>query len=89
MTESEWKDLTLDRPALYEIIVPGVVAEKWFQDYTLDGHRPMTDQEGGPCTVLTVIVDQAALHGLLRYLYTLQLPLLSVKWIGPLSGNPR
>ena len=34
-----------------------------------------------PITTLTGEVDQAALHGLLRRLYALGLPLVSVIWI--------
>jgi hypothetical protein len=35
--------------------------------------------EGLPVTILTGTVDQAALHGVLRRLYSLGLPLISVK----------
>ncbi len=34
--------------------------------------------DGSPITTLTGTVDQAALHGLLRRLYALGLPLISV-----------
>jgi hypothetical protein len=34
--------------------------------------------DGPPTTVLTGVVDQAALHSLLRRLYALGLPLISV-----------
>jgi hypothetical protein len=37
--------------------------------------------ENYPVSTLTVKVDQAALHGLLRRLYALGLPLISVRWI--------
>jgi len=36
-----------------------------------------------PVTTLTGNVDQAALHGLLRRLYSQGLPLISVIWIEP------
>jgi len=38
--------------------------------------------EGPPITVLTGVVDQAALHSLLRRLYALGLPLISVVCVG-------
>jgi hypothetical protein len=37
-----------------------------------------SDGDGLPVTTLTGTVDQAALHGLLRRLYSLGLPLISV-----------
>lgn len=85
MTATELKHLSLDRPARYEIILPGIVDQKWFQDYRLEKCSPDSDQNGDPRTTVILTVDQAALQGLLRYLYTLRLPLVSVKWIGPES----
>ncbi|MEJ2411978.1 MAG: hypothetical protein P8Y34_03145 [Anaerolineales bacterium] len=82
MTEPELNHLTLDRPARYEIIVPGIVDKKWFVDYHLEICSPTSDPSGETRTTVILTVDQAALHGLLRYLYTLRLPLVSVKWIG-------
>lgn len=74
--------LTLDRPATYEIRVPGHLDARW-----TDWAEGMTialesEADGSPLTVLTGTVDQAALHGLLRRLYSLGLPLLSVIWLG-------
>lgn len=85
MTEPEPQLLSLDRPARYEIIVPGIVDQKWFQDYNLEEFSAVSDPNDDPWTTVILTVDQAALHGLLRYLYTLRLPLVSVKWIG--SGS--
>jgi hypothetical protein len=70
--------LTLDRPATYQIKVPGVLDERW-SDW--DGEMTVTiENEGGDpsVTTLTGTVDQAALQGLLRRLYSLGLPLISV-----------
>ena len=46
-----------------------------------------SDREGQPVTTLTSALDQAALHGLLRRLYSLGLPLISVVWVGYNSGH--
>ena len=81
MTEPEPQLLSLDRPARYEIIVPGIVDQKWFQDYRLEEFSIVSDPGGDPRTTMILTVDQAALHGLMRYLYTMRLPLVSVKWI--------
>ena len=70
--------LTLDRPATYQIVVPGELDESW-SDW--GGDMMVTvgrDDDGLPVTTLTGTVDQAALQGLLRRLYTLGLPLISV-----------
>jgi hypothetical protein len=73
--------LTLSRPARYQIKVPGELNERWS-----DWAGEMTievESEGGssPITILTGTIDQAALQGLLRRLYSLGLPLISVVWV--------
>ena len=80
MNKSKRK-LTLDRPATYQIKVPGQLDESWS-----DWAGGMTvivesDDDGLPVTNLTGTVDQAALQGLLRRLYSLGLPLISVNCI--------
>ena len=75
--------LTLDRPATYQIKVPGVLDERW-SDW--DGEMTVTvesDGDGPPVTTLTGTIDQAALQGILRRLYSLGLPLISVNYIHP------
>ena len=70
--------LTLDQPATYQIKVPGVLDERW-SDWA-GGMKIAVESEGGgpPVTTLTGTLDQAALQGLLRRLYSLGLPLISV-----------
>jgi len=73
--------LTLDRPVTYQIIVPGALDKKWLD---WNGGTTLTvesDENGNPITILTLYVDQAALQGLLRHLYSLGLPLISVMYI--------
>ena len=75
---TEPKKLTLDRQATYQIRVPGELDSSW-SDW--DGKMTVTvehRQDGPPVTTLTGAVDQAALHSLLRRLYSLGLPLISV-----------
>ncbi len=74
--------LSLCQPAAYEITVQGWLTDRWagwFGDMTIactgGGERPAV-------TRLTGLVDQAALLGLLQRLYTLGLPLVSVRRIG-------
>ena len=72
------RKLTLDRPVTYQIKVPGHLDESW-----ADWGGKMTiaidsEGDGPPVTTLAGTFDQAALHGLLRRLYSLGLPLISV-----------
>jgi hypothetical protein len=73
--------LTLDRPAAYQIKVPGHLDESW-SDWA-GGMTIIVESEGDgpPIATLTGTVDQAALHGLLRRLYSLGLPLISVNYV--------
>jgi len=73
--------LTLDRPATYQIKVPGHLDDSW-SDWA-EGMTITVESEGEdpPVTTLTGTMDQAALHGLLRRLYSLGLPLVSVNWV--------
>jgi len=73
--------LTLDRPVTYQIVVPGQIGESWS-----DWAGGMTiavecEGDGPPVTALTGTLDQAALLGLLRRLYFLGLPLISVNCV--------
>jgi hypothetical protein len=73
--------LTLDRPVIYQIRVPGHLDERWSdwaEDMTIT-----VESEGDdlPVTILTGTFDQAALQGLLRRLYSLGLPLISVNCV--------
>lgn len=68
--------LTLDRPAVYEIRVPGPLDESWLQ---WNEHMTVRTEGEGDRTVttLTCALDQAALQGMLRRLYAIGIPLIS------------
>ena len=70
--------LSLDRSATYEIKVPGELDESWSDWAGGMTIAVKSEGEGPPVTTLTGIVDQAALLSLLRRLYSLGLPLISV-----------
>jgi hypothetical protein len=70
--------LTLDRPATYQIRVPSRLDAQWADWIENLGLTIEADGHDLPVTTLTGTVDQAALQGLLRRLYHLGLPLLSV-----------
>ena len=71
--------LEMDQPAVYRIRVPGYLDKSWCD--WLGGMRVETENEeiDWPITTLTSAVDQADLLRLLRRLYSLGLPLISVK----------
>ena len=72
--------LTLHQPATYQIKVRGHLNENW-SDWA--GEMTVTvgsDANDMLVTTLTGKLDQAALLGLLRRLYSLGLPLISVVW---------
>jgi hypothetical protein len=78
MIEKTKPKLSLDRPAAYQIKVPGHIDESW-SDWV--GGMEIAVEckgDGSPITTLTGKVDQAALQGLLRRLNSLGLPLISV-----------
>ena len=81
MMKKDKQKLTLDRPAIYQIKVPGHLDESW-SDWV--GGMTITvesEGDGPPVTTLTGSLDQAALQSLLRRLYSLGLPLISVNCV--------
>ena len=77
MTKGKIK-LRLDQPAPYQIRVQGMVPARW-RDYIQGMQIIVEGDEECPVTVLTGrLLDQAALLGLLNFLYDQRLPLLSV-----------
>ena len=74
--------LTLHQPITYQIKVPGVFDEnitEWSCGVSISQER---DEHDVPITILTATVDQAALHSLLRRLYSMGIPLISLQLIG-------
>ena len=74
--------LRLDQSATYQITVPGYLDQSW-SDWA-GGMRIAVESKGDgpPVTTLTgTVTDQAALQSLLRRLYSLGLPLISVNQV--------
>lgn len=70
--------LTLYQPALYEIKVPGLIDESWSAWTERMTITVESEDDDSRITALTVLMDQAALHGLLKLLYSHGIPLISV-----------
>ena len=62
-------------PGFYEIRVKGHIADRWA--HTFEGFS-ITLEDAGNTLLAGPVVDQAALHGLLRKVRDLGMPLLSV-----------
>jgi len=74
--------LSLDSQVTYQIKVPGDIRgllSGYDKRITLSIEE---DNGNPPITILLCLVDQAGLHGLLRRLYSIGLPLISVVYIG-------
>jgi len=72
---------SLDLPLTYQIKISGQLSENW-SDW-IENMVIVVEcmDNGSPVTTLTGTVDQAALHGLIRRLYYLGFPLMSVNCI--------
>lgn len=76
------RKLTLDSPTTYQIEVKGYLEEHWSDWFDGMTVVPQINQLDTSVTKLTGnVIDQAALHGILRKLYDLGMPLLSVNCI--------
>jgi hypothetical protein len=68
----------------YEIRVYGRLGSRWAEWF--DG-MTLTPEDGGTTVISGIVADQSALHGLLRRLGDLGLPLLSVTRTRPNDGE--
>ena len=67
-----------DQPAIYQIRIKGHLGAQWtdwFEGLTI------TLQENGDTLLTGPVVDQSALHGLLKKVRDLGMPLLSVNYV--------
>jgi len=73
--------LSLDAPVTYQIKVPGSLETLRVDKDVEVAITVENDTAGLLVSILTCTLDQAALQGLLRRLYFLGLPLISVIWV--------
>ncbi len=74
-----------DQPGWYRIRLTGHLAPRWAARF--DG-MTLTTQADGTTLIEGSVVDQAALHGLLRTLRDIGVPLLSVAQVDPPATSP-
>ena len=75
MSETETVTSDYDQPGLYEIRIKGHLDNRWADWF--DG-LTITREENGETRLIGPVVDQAALHGLLKKVRDLGLPLVAV-----------
>ena len=76
----ERKRLKLETPATYRIRVQGLLDASWSERLGGMSINQVLTKKDAPVTILVgYLIDQAALAGVLKALYDLQLPLLSVE----------
>jgi hypothetical protein len=69
-----------DAPGLYAIRIKGHLDDRWTAWF---GGLTVTLEDNGDTLLFGPVVDQAALHGLLRKVRDLGLPLLEVRRVEP------
>jgi hypothetical protein len=69
-----------DEPTLYEIRLKGHLEARWADRF---GNMTITLAENGQTLLAGPVLDQAALHGLLKKIRDLGLPLISVNRVQP------
>jgi hypothetical protein len=80
MSNQRGPERDADRPLVYQIRIRGHLSPQW-QDW-FEGLTITLGQDGD--TLLTgPVIDQAALHGILKRVRDLGMPLLSVNSVGP------
>jgi len=69
-----------DRPMIYQIRIKGQLERRWIEWF---GDVTITVEENGDTLLACTLVDQAALHGLLKKVRDLGMPLLSINCVEP------
>ena len=67
-------------PAIYQIRIGGRLDERWQMWFA---HMVLTPADNGDTLLTGPVIDQAALHGLLRKVRDLGLPLIAVIQLPP------
>ena len=73
-------DIDPGQPTVYQIRIKGHLGRQWTDWF---GGLTITLEDNGDTLLTGSVVDQAALHGLLRKVRDLAMPLLSVNRVTP------
>ena len=80
MSETHASSEDQSEPGLYEIRLKGHLDDRWSDWF---GGLTITLVEDGNTLLTGRVIDQAALHGLLKKVRDLGMPLLSVNFVSP------
>jgi hypothetical protein len=80
MTSEPRSERDTDKPMIYQIRIKGHLSSRWLDWF--DG-LAITLEEDGNTLLNGPLIDQAALHGILKKVRDLGMPLLSVNSVGP------
>jgi hypothetical protein len=70
----------LDQPMVYQIRIKGHLGPQWTEWF---GNVSITLEDNGETLLTCLVVDQAALYGLLRKVRDLEMPLISAIRVKP------
>ncbi len=84
MTNTIHSDTSLDQPAVYRIRIKGHLGPQWSDWFEGMVIRRVAN---GETTITGPVTDQAALHGMLRKVRDLGVPLLSITEVQPDQQN--
>ena len=80
MTNKLGSEIHPGQPTIYEIRIKGHLGRQWTDWF---GGLSITLEDNGDTFLKGTVVDQAALHGMLRKVRDLGMPLLSVNSVEP------
>lgn len=84
MSETHASNEDHDKSGLYEIRIRGHLDDRWSNWF---GAMTITLEDNGDTLLTGLVADQAALHGLLRKVRDLGMPLISVMGLEPGQDN--
>jgi hypothetical protein len=79
MTSDQRSERDADKPMIYQIRIKGHLGQRWMDWF--DG-LTITLEEDGTTLLNGPVIDQSALHGILKRVRDLGMPLLSVNSVG-------
>ena len=69
-----------DRPSIYHIRITGHLDDEWADWF---GGASVEPEQDGNTLLICQVIDQSTLHGLLRRIRDLGMPLISINRVGP------
>lgn len=84
MANEDFREPYSDQPTVYQIRLQGYLGQRWAEWF---GDLSITYEDNGNTLLTGPIVDQTALHGILKRVRDLGIPLLSVNRVDEPSAG--